>query len=338
MALVVAAMEARGPWARRMRLMARLRRAAMIWGPLAVRSWWRSSSKTTSRTQWRRLYESAGGAVPSFPRVVSPGRSSEPGVPVSRHRALREPASGLWWRGCAGPLDRPGFCGGLVMPWRVPRRWWWCGCDGGGVRRRRVRGRRGWRGGVGCGWHRFTHWAVAVPGVVAVLPGAVAPERAPRLQGLAPGPGRRRLRRRSPRLRPMRPVPSSTSRPAWAMDRHWPPWWCRALEVAAVAVLAPPGSPARGRRPRCRCPVRLPAAQPTIRRENRPRDEGGAAEPRPGRHAGVGSAGGALPAFSRVGFRRPPSEPDVRIPAHPALHPCYAVAFAVQGLGMRVPR
>ena len=125
------------------------------------------------------------------------------------------------------------------MPWRVPRRWW-CGCDGSGVRRRRVRGRRGWRGGVGCGWHRFTHWAVAVPGVVAVLPGAVAPERAPRLQGLAPGPGRRRLRRRSPRLRPMRPVPSSTSRPAWAMDRHWPPWWCRALEVAAVAVLAPP--------------------------------------------------------------------------------------------------
>ena len=36
------------------------------------------------------------------------------------------------------------------MPWRVPRRWW-CGCDGSGVRRRRVRGRRGWRGGVGCG-------------------------------------------------------------------------------------------------------------------------------------------------------------------------------------------
>ena len=47
-------------------------------------------------------------------------------------------------------VDRPGFCGGLVMPWRVPRRWW-CGCDGSGVRRRRVRGRRGWRGGVGCG-------------------------------------------------------------------------------------------------------------------------------------------------------------------------------------------
>ena len=46
------------------------------------------------------------------------------------------------------------------------------------------------------------------------------------------------------------------------------------------------GSPARGRRPRCRCPVRLLVAQPTMRRENRPRDEGGAAEPRPGRHVG----------------------------------------------------
>ena len=55
MALVVAAMGARGPWRSLMRLMARLRRAAMIWGPLAVRSWWRSSSKTTSRTQWSRF-------------------------------------------------------------------------------------------------------------------------------------------------------------------------------------------------------------------------------------------------------------------------------------------
>ena len=33
--------------------------------------------------------------------------------------------------------------------------------------------------------YQFTHRAVAVPGVVAVPPGAVAPERAPRLQGLA---------------------------------------------------------------------------------------------------------------------------------------------------------
>ena len=38
-----------------MRLMARLRGAAMTWGPLAVRSWWRSSPVTTSRTRWRRF-------------------------------------------------------------------------------------------------------------------------------------------------------------------------------------------------------------------------------------------------------------------------------------------
>ena len=55
MALVVAAMGAVAPWARRMRLMARLRRAAMIWGPLPVRSWWRSSSKMTSLLQWSRF-------------------------------------------------------------------------------------------------------------------------------------------------------------------------------------------------------------------------------------------------------------------------------------------
>ena len=55
MALVVAAMEAAGPWARRMRLMARFRRAAMTCGALPVRSRWRSSSKTTSRIQWRRF-------------------------------------------------------------------------------------------------------------------------------------------------------------------------------------------------------------------------------------------------------------------------------------------
>ena len=55
MALVVAAMRAAGPWRRRMRLMARFRRAAMTCGALPVRSRWRSSSKTTSRIQWRRF-------------------------------------------------------------------------------------------------------------------------------------------------------------------------------------------------------------------------------------------------------------------------------------------
>ena len=60
--LVVEAMETPGPRKRRMRLMARLRRAAMVSGPLQVLSWWRSSSKTTSRIQWRRF------SIPQCPR------------------------------------------------------------------------------------------------------------------------------------------------------------------------------------------------------------------------------------------------------------------------------
>ena len=55
------------------------------------------------------------------------------------------------WLTKDAPVDRLGFCGGLVMLWRVSRRWWWCGCDGSGARRRRATGRRGWRGGGGCG-------------------------------------------------------------------------------------------------------------------------------------------------------------------------------------------
>ena len=53
--LMVEAMEVLVPWTSRMRLMARLRRAAMTCGPLWVCSSWRSSSKTVSRTQWRRF-------------------------------------------------------------------------------------------------------------------------------------------------------------------------------------------------------------------------------------------------------------------------------------------
>ena len=53
--LVVLAMEVAVPWKSRMRLMARLRRVAMTCGPLPVRGWWRSSSKTTSLTQWSRF-------------------------------------------------------------------------------------------------------------------------------------------------------------------------------------------------------------------------------------------------------------------------------------------
>ena len=183
--------------------------------------------------------------------------------------------------------------------------------------------------------YQFTHWAVAAPGVVAVLPGAVAPERAPRLQGLAQGLGGgacvggahgsgrcdRCPRRRVVRCR------------RWTGDLDpWSLWWTRPSR-------SPPSRCLRRRIACSRAPTALsvpraaaggPADDPAGEQVH---DEGGVAEPRPGRHVGVGSAGGALPAFSRVGFRRPPSEPDVRIPAHPALHPCYAVAFAASGTG-----
>ena len=56
--LVVEAMEVPVPWKSRMRLMARLRSAAMISGPLAVRSWWRSSSKMTSLTDVEPVLDS----------------------------------------------------------------------------------------------------------------------------------------------------------------------------------------------------------------------------------------------------------------------------------------
>ena len=56
--LAVEAMETPGPRKRRMRLMARFLRAAMISGPLRVRSWWRSSSKTTSRTDVEPVLDS----------------------------------------------------------------------------------------------------------------------------------------------------------------------------------------------------------------------------------------------------------------------------------------
>ena len=70
--LVVEAIAAWVPWARRMRLMVRLRSAAMISGPLWVRSWWRSSSKTTSRTQWQGVGKVGGwgGWLSCFDGVV----------------------------------------------------------------------------------------------------------------------------------------------------------------------------------------------------------------------------------------------------------------------------
>ena len=61
--LVVVAVEALVPWKRWMRLMAKFFKVAMTCGPLRVRSWWRSSSKTTSLTQWRRF------SIPQCPRI-----------------------------------------------------------------------------------------------------------------------------------------------------------------------------------------------------------------------------------------------------------------------------
>lgn len=46
-------------------VMTRLRRLAMIWGPLAVRIWERSSSKSRSRTQCRR------SSIPHWPQMMA---------------------------------------------------------------------------------------------------------------------------------------------------------------------------------------------------------------------------------------------------------------------------
>lgn len=51
----------------------------------------------------------------------------------------------------------------------------------------------------------------------------------------------------------------------------------------------------------------------------------------------VGSDRGALPASRLVSFPGPPSEPDVPIPEHPALHASQAAALS-HGVGIRVPR
>ncbi len=52
--LAVKEMETWGSWKRQDEAMTRLRSVAMTLGPLVVRIWWRSLSKTTSRTQWKR--------------------------------------------------------------------------------------------------------------------------------------------------------------------------------------------------------------------------------------------------------------------------------------------
>ena len=122
MALVVAAMGARGPWRSLMRLMARLRRAAMIWGPLRVRSWWRSSPVTTSRTQWRRF---SMAQCPRAQEATSSGGASVMGREQNRvdHLGGPPPAAAALVDGCgaadphhlggAGQVDPGGGLDGL---------------------------------------------------------------------------------------------------------------------------------------------------------------------------------------------------------------------------------
>ena len=116
--------------------------------------------------------------------------------------------------------------------------------------------------------YQFTHWAVAVPGVVAVLPGAVAPERAPRLQGACPGPGRRRLRREEPTA-PAEATGALVDESPGVGDGQvtWIRGRCggpgprdhrrRGAFAPRVACSRAPAAP--------RCPVRVLVAQPTMR-------------------------------------------------------------------------
>ena len=57
----------------------------------------------------------------------------------------------------------------------------------------------------------------------------------------------------------------------------------------------------------------------------------------------VGSDRGAVTAFRLIRFPGPPSEPDVRVSTHPALHVTVplvyaAVSFVAHGVGMVAPR
>lgn len=121
--------------------------------------------------------------------------------------------------------------------------------------------------------YRFTYRAVAargsscqnvVPRTCRGLPGAWAAAPA---QGGAHGSGRGldALVDESPG--------AGDRQVTWIRGR----WWARPPGVAAVAVLARPGSPVPGRRPRCRRPVRVlvaPADDAAV--AHGPRDEGGA--------------------------------------------------------------
>ena len=111
----------------------------------------------------------------------------------------------------------------------------------------------------------------------------------------------------------------------WTGDLDpWSLWWTRPSR-------SPPSRCLRCQIACSRAPtalsvsMRLLVAQPTMRRENRPRDEGGAAEPRPGRHVGevdhpapVWAGGGEVAAQQVVGDRVPLGGPGgAHCPARP---------------------
>ena len=94
-----------------------------------------------------------------------------------------------------------------------------------------------------------------------------------------------------------------------------------AWSASAARLRAAPAR-ARGGRPPA---VRAPPAPPRARRRAVARGHPAAADPAPARalaplHDRVGSGRGAVSALPPARFPDPPSEPDVPIPEHPALH------------------
>ena len=89
-------------------------------------------------------------------------------------------------------------------------------------------------------------------------------------------------------------------------------WWTRAGQIRALAPARPDGHfQGAGGQVRVQARGGSPADDPPGVHVGDERDVHPAAE---STHICVGSAGGALPAFSQVNFRRPPSEPDMHIP------------------------
>ena len=112
-----------------MRLMARFRRVAITWGALLVRSWWRSSSKVTSRTQWtrfsipnglgsRRQWSRAGPARWGWSRTRADDLGGAPGLLAAVGPALGSGAGAAHQGGPGGPPGGPGGGGGNLTPAR----------------------------------------------------------------------------------------------------------------------------------------------------------------------------------------------------------------------------